>query len=222
MVSERWIWITDSLPSIQVSAANGQLMCCIGTFEVSISLQGRVARDTVYVFTESRGMLLAWYTAKTLGILPAHYPQPDTKQPPVIQEVMTSPPRPPTTPSSHSPRDNLQQGKLHQQLMKDYSDVFASNSDESLQPMVGPPMVIHVAEDATPFAVRTARQVPFAWREDVKAQLDQMVAQGIIAPLGEEPADWCHPLVLVAKKSGVRICIDSDSQSPLTYDSEKP
>ncbi|KAF0309805.1 hypothetical protein FJT64_019101 [Amphibalanus amphitrite] len=63
-------------PSIQISAANLQPMRCTGTFEVFISLQDRLIRDTVYVFTESRGMLLAWYTAKSLAILPDHYPQP--------------------------------------------------------------------------------------------------------------------------------------------------
>ena len=194
-------------PSIEIAAANGQPMCCIGTFKTTISLQGRATEGTVHVFTEARGMLLAWYTAKKLGILPAHYPQPT--QPHATQRaVATKSSRAQSVSSSRSRTDALQQNNLHQELTRDYSDVFTSDNKNSLQPMTGSPMVIHVAEDAKPFAVRTARQVPFAWRDEVKAQLDQMVLQGIIAPLGAEPADWCHPLVLVAKASGVRICID--------------
>ena len=70
-------------------------------------------------------------------------------------------------------------------------------------------MVIHITEDAKPFAVRAARPVPHAWRDNVKSQLDEMVRQGIITPLGDEPSDWCHPLVLVTKSDGgVRICVD--------------
>ena len=196
-------------PSIEISAANGQAMNCIGTFKVNISLQGRATEDTVHVFREARGMLLAWYTAKKLDILPAHYPQPAKTPLSATQQVMaTSVSSAHSASSSRSTNDVQQQKKLRQELIRDYSDVFTSDNEDSLQPMVGPPMVIHVAEDATPFAVRTARQVPFAWRDEVKTQLDQMVLQGIIAPLGAEPADWCHPLVLVAKASGVRICID--------------
>ena len=196
-------------PSIEISAANGQPMSCIGTFQITISLQGRTAEDTAYVFEESRGMLLAWYTAKKLDILPAHYPQPATTQPPAIQQVGTaSSSKDHSGTSSHSASDVLQERKLREELVRDYRDVFTSGTKDSLQPMVGPPMVIHIADDATPFAVRTARQVPFAWRDEVKAQLDQMVLQGITTPLGAEPADWCHPLVLVAKASGVRICVD--------------
>ncbi|XP_043234479.1 uncharacterized protein K02A2.6-like [Amphibalanus amphitrite] len=202
---------TDALsppPSIQISAANGQPMCCIGTFDTFISLQDKTSRDTVYVFPESRGMLLAWYTAKALGILPAHYPEP-AKQPSGVHRVAASPTDGAnSSPSATSKSKNMLRSTLRQELIQEYRDVFTDDSEGSLQPMAGEPMVIHVTEDAEPFAVRSARPVPFAWRDEVKAQLDQMVLHGIIAPLGAEPADWCHPLVLVAKASGVRICID--------------
>ncbi|ROT83561.1 hypothetical protein C7M84_023253 [Penaeus vannamei] len=35
-----------------------------------------------------------------------------------------------------------------------------------------------------------------------------MECQGIIAPVGDDPSDWCHPLVTVAKDEGVRITVD--------------
>ena len=36
-----------------------------------------------------------------------------------------------------------------------------------------------------------------------------MVQQDIIAPLGDEPTEWCHPLVIVPKPNGdVRLCVD--------------
>ena len=206
-------------PSIRISAANGQRMHCIGTFKTVFRLKDRAAEDTVHVFKESRGLLLAWYTAQQLGILPDHYPQPtpdpgqtSTKSAGGIQQTRSvSPVRSSTdSPTRTSPVEQ-QQRQLRRQLLQEYGDVFSTGDDNvSLKPMTGPPMVIQVESDAKPFAVRTARPVPHAWRDEVKSQLDDMVQHGIIAPLGEEPSDWCHPLVLVAKTngSGVRICID--------------
>ena len=183
-------------PSIQISAANGQPMFCTGTFEVSISLQDKTVRDTVYVFSESR------------GILPDHYPQPGPQRSAIDSIVTASSDGGARGPSTDLRAPAQQHGRLRQELVKEYRDVFTTDDASSLQPMADDSMVIHVTEDATPFAVRTARQVPFAWRDEVKTQLDQMVQQGTIAPLGAEPTDWCHPLVLVAKATGVRICID--------------
>ena len=196
-------------PSFDVTAANGQPMRCIGTFKVIIRLDGRAVEDTVYVFNESQGCLLAWYTAQKLGILPDHYPRP------APLSTQHSQPQCSKKTSSVSPvtavKDTEQQKtELRNDLLREFDDVFTSdNSTASLKPMAGPPMVIHVTEDVEPFAVRTARPVPHAWRDNVKNQLDEMVRQGIIAPLGDEPSDWCHPLVLVTKSDGgMRICVD--------------
>ena len=74
--------------------------------------------------------------------------------------------------------------------------------------MTGGPMRIHLKEGAVPFAVHTPRQIPFAFQHQVKEELESMVKQGIITPVGDEPSDWCHPLVVVAKNRGVRITVD--------------
>ena len=191
-------------PSIDITAANGQAMNCIGTFKAIIHLNERGVEDTIYVFNESRGLLLAWYTAQKLGILPDHYPQPaDHSRPQSASKCSVSPVGSVTS-------TEQQRMQLRSDLLKEFSDVFTSDDGTaSLKPMAGPPMVIHITEDAKPFAVRAARPVPHAWRDNVKSQLDDMVRQGIITPLGDEPSDWCHPLVLVTKSDGgVRICVD--------------
>jgi len=70
-------------------------------------------------------------------------------------------------------------------------------------------MVIHVQTGAVPSCLHAARSVPFAWRDEVRAQLESMEHQGIIQRLGDEPSEWCHPLVIVPKpKGGLRICVD--------------
>ena len=54
-----------------------------------------------------------------------------------------------------------------------------------------------------------ARVIPFAWRDDIKAQIATMVRQSVIEPLGDLPRAWCHPLVTVLKpRGGLDICVD--------------
>ncbi|XP_076035384.1 uncharacterized protein LOC143021659 [Oratosquilla oratoria] len=74
--------------------------------------------------------------------------------------------------------------------------------------MVGPLMRIHLKADAVPFVIHTPRPIPFTFRDQVKEELDSMVQQSIITPVGDEPSEWCHPMVLLAKNKGVRITVD--------------
>ena len=75
--------------------------------------------------------------------------------------------------------------------------------------MTGPPMDIRLHPDATPACAHHARPTPYAFREQVKEQLDDMVANEIIEPV-TEPSEWCHPIVIV-NKSGTnekRLTVD--------------
>ena len=49
---------------------------------------------------------------------------------------------------------------------------------------------------------------PLCFPDQVKEELNSMVAQGIIKPAGDEPPEWCHPLVVVSKDLGDRITVD--------------
>lgn len=97
-------------------------------------------------------------------------------------------------------------------FLKEYADVLVRKQDlqaTPLRPMTGPPMRIHLREDAQPFAIHTPRQIPLAYQDAVRQELIDMEAQGIIAPAADEPSPWCHPLVAVPKPhGGVRITTD--------------
>ena len=69
------------------------------------------------------------------------------------------------------------------------------------------PMKILVAENIESFSVKTDRNIPYGWREDVKQQLDEIVKKNIIRPLGDEPTEWCSPMV-APKGIGIHICVD--------------
>ena len=101
-------------------------------------------------------------------------------------------PLPPTTPPAEA--KNL--------FLREFKDVLISKEDlwaVPLKPMKGPPMKIPLKDGAVPFAIYTPRQIPFAFCNQVKEELDSMVAQGIIKPTGDDPSEWCHPLVVVPK-----------------------
>ena len=85
--------------------------------------------------------------------------------------------------------------KIRSDLLREFSDVFDSTQ---LKPMTGPPMDIRLHPDATPACAHHARPIPYAFREQVKEQLDDMVANEIIEPV-TEPSEWCHPIVIVNK-----------------------
>lgn len=98
----------------------------------------------------------------------------------------------------------------HAESLKEaFSSVF---EDGTLRKMAGPPMRIQLKEDAKPVATTAARAIPYAWRDDIKNQLDDLARQGIIVPVSE-PTEWCHPMTPVFKTTSdgtqkVRLCVD--------------
>lgn len=69
-------------------------------------------------------------------------------------------------------------------------------------------MQIHLKPVATLYAVHIPTCIPFAFREQVKEELDSLVQQGIITPAGDKPSEWCHLMVLIPKTKGVCIAVD--------------
>ena len=63
-------------------------------------------------------------------------------------------------------------------------------------------------EDAKPFSLHTARNVPLPLCRKVQNELRRMEVLGVISPVSE-PSPWRSGMVVVPKPSGqVRICVD--------------
>ncbi|ROT85619.1 hypothetical protein C7M84_010242 [Penaeus vannamei] len=138
----------------------------------------------------------------------AHLTPPSTS---TRQQQMPAPPPPTASPA-----------EARQIFLQEYSDVLitreAFQQGLSLKTMHGPPMRIFLKEIAQPVAIYTPRVIPLALREDVRKELDNLVAQGIIAPAGDEPSQWWHPMVAVLKpKGGVRITVDLTKLNKQVY-----
>ncbi|XP_031335291.1 uncharacterized protein K02A2.6-like [Photinus pyralis] len=67
---------------------------------------------------------------------------------------------------------------------------------------------IKINKDAVPFAISVPRRVPLPLKGELKKELDDMCAKGVIEPISE-PTEWCAPLVIVPRRSGrMRLCVD--------------
>ena len=135
---------------------------------------------------------------------------------PVSKVLHATKPQPP--PATATPEE------AKQYFLKEYSDVLMTKAQffqgAQLKPMKGPPMRIHLQENAKPFAIYTPRQLNRAYEDIVKQELEAMVKQGVIEPVGDEPSPWCHPLVTVPKdKGGIRITTDL---SNLNFQVQRP
>ncbi|XP_045024067.1 uncharacterized protein LOC116923346 [Daphnia magna] len=92
-------------------------------------------------------------------------------------------------------------------VVTEFLDVFTG---------LGKPPIEHVIKlstgsNAVDPVVSPAGRIPFRLKEPVYRKLDQMVADGIIAPVSE-PTDWVSRMMVVSKPDGdVRICIDPSS-----------
>ena len=184
---------------------NGTKLTTIGTAPVKLRLGETTVPVEVIIVLEVNGFLLSWYHAIDLGILPKCFPNQikQVHQEPV--EKIHKREDPPICKDKHPSRKVREE---HAKLLKStFSSVF--DTSKQLKPMKGEPMRIELREDAIPYAVTAARSIPFAWKEQVKNKIKDMVDKNIITEV-TKPTEWCHPLVLQPKKdsSEVRLCVD--------------
>ena len=181
-------------------AADRKRLTCLGMIPVSLKLGERTSEVELVVISEVHGFLLSWYHAIELGILHESFPD-QIKQ---VDEIEAE--EHPIICTEKNPSAEIKQE--HKKLLqKTFKSVF--ETEKELKPMFGKPMRILLTEDAVPFNLTSPRSIPFAWREQCKLQVEEMVQKGIIKKVNE-PTDWCHPMVPVAKKNSteVRLCVD--------------
>ena len=65
--------------------------------------------------------------------------------------------------------------------------------------MEGEQFHISLSANARPFCVSTPRSVPFAYRDKLKAELELLQSEHIIAPV-TEATEWCAPIVVAPKE----------------------
>ena len=88
----------------------------------------------------------------------------------------------------------------------DYAKSFPELFGSGLGKLVGIEAQFYVDKTVTPRCFKP-RSVPFALRSKVEAELERLVAEGVLRPV--EFSEWAAPIVPVLKPNGdVRICGD--------------
>ena len=174
------------IPSSMVPrAVNGSTMQPLGKLPIRVKLGARHLNEEFHIYPTVSGVLLSWKAAKNLNILPPQYPKPIHPQdPPQVAANTVTP---------------------HRDIRDEYPTVF----DGKIKSMEGEYFHIALTDDAKPFCVRTPRTIPYAYRDKLKAELDLLQEQNVIAPV-TEPTEWCAPIVVTPKKGTdkIRMCVD--------------
>ena len=171
----------------------------IGKLPVKLKLGGKEYGDDFHIYPNIQGALISWKACKQLSILPECYPRPITHLDKLT--IITPSPEPATitnTPTESPP--------LSPEYAKNqYPTIF----DGQIRSMEGEKFHISLTDNARPFCVNRPRSIPFAYREKLKAELDLLQAQHIIAPV-VEVTEWCAPIVVTPKKNTdrIRMCAD--------------
>ncbi|XP_037784643.1 uncharacterized protein LOC119580605 [Penaeus monodon] len=186
--------------TVYYNADGSQMPPVAGSFCGTITYGDRSTTCWIDVQPSLTTPLLSWKECKDLGIVPDYFPR-------QMSDVhMANRVHGPDSTPLKSPEE-ARKYFLHQ-----YADVLVKKDDLQSRPlktMIGPPMRIHLRDNATPFAIHTPRMIPLAFQEPMKKELESLVTQGILKPVEDEPSDWCHPMVVVPKvNGGVRITTD--------------
>ena len=194
-----------------ITAANNTPIECIGTFTAEITYSDATIKTKVHV-CKNVGTLLSYYDCKRLRILPHDYPSPQRAARDVNSTEVNPHP-------ADLPDESVSSETATLWFKRQFSDVLMSKRDfdngRRLPRMKGAPMKIEVDPTAKPFKICNPRQLPYAWMEPTKRELETMVKQGIIEKVGDEVAEWCAPMVATAKPDGsIRICTDFTKLNP--------
>ena len=160
------------LPSLMLPhTASGHKMTPIGKLPTTFLLQGRQFCEEMHVFQEISGVMISWKACKALGILPECYSVPLPLLPAAADSQTPSP-------SVSVNAATIKTPSVTDQLMTAFPTVF----DGRIRVMQGEEFHITTAE---PFCVHTPSTIPFAYRDKLQAELQQLESQNIITPVTE-------------------------------------
>lgn len=149
--------------NINLISGDSSTFRMLGYINCRIQYEYRDMEVRIYICQGFKNMLIDRQSLKNLGIIHKDFPKPlYTVTDKNILNINKVP---------DNPTDNEIE-EIKSQLIQEYKDVFDT---EKLKPMDGPPVNIHLKYDAIPSAITCPRKIPFAWRQQVKDELNQMV-----------------------------------------------
>ena len=167
---------------IQLLTANGSEITVLG--QTQLYLQHR-DKTTVTFAIVARGVshqaLISWHDLKYLGVISPNFPDAQCSATSSVQ--------------------------LRDPILSAFPTVFRDSITET--PMVGEPVHIHLKENAVPFRISVARQIPLRFQEAAEASIKQLLDAKIITRC-DTPTDWCSPGFFVLKGDGKSVRLVTD------------
>ncbi|KAG1683501.1 hypothetical protein GQR58_009944 [Nymphon striatum] len=187
----------------KIIAANGSQMRCFGSIMVKISFYNNSTIATFFISPDVKNTLLSYKILIALNMISVNFPIP-------VNNLHNNPS---SVASDHSCFQTIisptETENFKRSLVASYKTVF--DCSESFPAMSGKPMHIHLHDytpNDLPTPCTTARQIPLAYRDAAKAELDDMLLKGIIKPV-TQPTDFVSPFLVVPKVDGkVRLVVD--------------
>ena len=212
------ITFAPSPSKTDIRGADGSPLVVTGAVDSTVAAtnqSGEIISTEVkfYMVENVSECYLSWDAMRGLRIVNEHFPEagsgdrhdcslctlsadvqactctPRTRPPPAPEKL-------PFAPSPHRIPD------MKKWLLERYaSSTFNKCTHQVLPEMDGPPLEIHLQENASPRHVSTPATIPLHWQERVKRDLDNDVKMGVIEPV-TEPSEWCQRMVCVRKHDG--------------------
>ena len=196
-----------------IKAVDGSILICHGMLPVKFDIGSNTTIQNVYICDKVSHVYLSKAVCKETHIILSCFPHPMSSQEDTIAAVnntqVESPMKTKPTPTIPQkpqkllyPATEANVPKLEQYLKDAFKDT-AFNRSPCFPAMTSPLTHIHLKPDAIPYAQHTPIPVPYNWKDQIKASLDQDIARGIIAPVPMgTPVTWCSPMVITTKKDG--------------------
>ncbi len=155
-------------PASEKLSGIGSSLRSLGKLPVTIRNGCNEVETELHICPAAHQLFLSYEACRELGYIPNNFSEVINKSAEVrattSQRLVFPRPRSKEwTLSETATKEEIQE--IKSKLVAKYPDVFFSGGE--LPPMQGKPMVIELTEDAVPFKVTTARQLPFAAREDI-------------------------------------------------------
>ena len=191
-----------SPPPSAINAAGGMRVDVVGSLSLNLSFNGRTISVICYVFDKCETPLLSKRHLIKLGLLPEGWPN-------VVDTIAHVSAQRELKPSILSPSKTPPLFWNPSEIYSEYPKVFSE--DGKFRQMKGPPLTISLVDGAIPFKLYKPYTVPLHYEKQLRAKLDEMIANGVLerVPRDEIP-EWTAGLVVVDKKDSkdIRITVD--------------
>ena len=172
----------DSSAKIQLLTANGSSMTVLGQARLYMQLKDKTTVTYAIVASGvSHPALISWHDLKYLGVISSTFPSASCS--------VVSP------------------AKLCEQVLQAFPTVYRDEITET--PMVGEPVKIHLKDNAIPFRISVARQVPLRFQEQAEKAIQHLLDSKIITRC-DKPTAWCSPGFFVVKGDGKSVRLVTD------------